>query len=264
MNRDETLKWFEETARKPINMVRSQMGQEWYDQNDAVAWLTEAHSALESVFPTGHAVNRSWQAIVGSSAHHPSNLSTRDVVDGARGVFRSAYDQLKNGRLGSIVDGVRAESVSELLDQAEVLNDKSYVVASAVIAGGALESHLLHLCRKNQLTWTGDGSIEKYNGAIGQARNASGTEIYSVTYGKLVTAWGGIRNEAAHTPGAFARSAQDVGSMILGIREFVARHPLGPPTLRTVQAFPTIGALAPFRAAARAIDAPSRTLEGRI
>jgi hypothetical protein len=148
----------------------------------------------------------------------------RDLFDGARGVFRSAYDQLKNDRLGSIADGIFAESVSELLDQAQALNDKNYVVAAAVIAGGALESHLLHLCRKNQLTWSGDGSIEKYNGAIGQARN-DGTEIYSVTYGKLVTAWGGFRNEAAHAPGSFARSPQEVGSMILGIREFVARHP---------------------------------------
>jgi hypothetical protein len=49
--------------------------------------------------------------------------------------------------------------------------------------------------------------------------------IYSVTDGKLVTAWGGIRNDAAHAPGSFARTAQDVGSMILGVREFIARHP---------------------------------------
>src|SRR5437588_5604860 len=100
-------------------MVQSSMaGVDWYDQNDAVAWLTEAHSALESVFPPGHVVNRSWQTIIGSTAKNPDALSTRPVVDAARGVFRSAHDQLKGGRLGSITDGILAESVSELLDQA--------------------------------------------------------------------------------------------------------------------------------------------------
>lgn len=221
VNRADTLRWFEEILGKPIKTDRSAKIGRWYDPNDAVAWLTEARSALESVFLPGHAVNKSWQVIVGEDA---STLSRQDTVDAAHGVFRSAHDQLKNGRLGSIADGILAESVSELLDQAEVLNGKSYVVAAAVIAGGALESHLLHLCKRNQLPWSGDGSIEKYNNAIGEARN-KGTEIYSVSDGKLVTAWGGIRNDAAHTPAQFTRSPQDVGSMILGIRQFVARHP---------------------------------------
>jgi hypothetical protein len=226
VNRDETLKWFEHIARTQINLHVSSKGevQDWYEHTDAVAWLTEAHSALESVFPPGQVVNRSWQALVRSAEKNPAALSDRSIVDAARGVFRSAYDQLRNDRLGSIADGIFAESVSELLDQAQALNDKSFVVAAAVIAGGALESHLMHLCKRNQLTWSGDGSIEKYNSAIGEARD-KGTEIYSVTDGKLVTAWGGIRNEAAHTPAAFTRTAQDVGSMIVGILEFVARHP---------------------------------------
>jgi len=225
VNREEILKWFEEIARKPIKLHVSATGAtEWYEHEEAVAWLTEAHSALESVFPPGHAVNRSWQTIIGSTAKNPDGLSTRAVADAARGVVRSAYEQLYSGRLSSLAVGILAESVMELLDQAETLNRGNFVVAAAVIAGGALESHLSHLCKKSQVTWSGDGSIEKYNNAIGEARN-KGTEICSATDGKLVTAWGGIRNEAAHAPGAFARSVQDVGSMILGVRQFVARHP---------------------------------------
>lgn len=69
----------------------------------------------------------------------------------------------------------------------------------------------------------GDGSISKYDGAIAKARNDGTTTVYSVTDGKLVTAWGGIRNEAAHTPAEFNRSVDEVRRMIAGIRELMAR-----------------------------------------
>src|SRR5581483_12415080 len=126
----------------------------------------------------------------------------------------------KDGRIRNLVDAVRIETEDDLLDQAQVLLKGNYVAAAAVIAGGALEAHLRHLATKNGLTVAGDGSISKYDAAISQARNAATAFVYPATDSKLVTGWGGIRNDAAHDPGSFNRSQDDVRRMIEGIREF--------------------------------------------
>lgn len=138
------------------------------------------------------------------------------------GIFRGAVNQVRSGHLGSLIDAIRVETESDLLEQAETLLADGYLAAAAVIAGGALETHLRHLVAKHGLTVTGHGSLSAYNQAIGQARKA-GNEVYNANDGKLVDGWGGIRNEAAHGPGAFARSREEVGRMIGGIREFIAR-----------------------------------------
>jgi hypothetical protein len=140
------------------------------------------------------------------------------------GVVKAALRILEGGHLGTILDGVRADTVVELLDQAEALLPK-YTVAAAVIAGGALETHLLHLCSRASIVPAGDGSIGKYDGAVAQARNQSPPGVYSTTDSKLVGGWGGIRNDAAHSPTTFTLTADDVRLMIEGIRQFVARTP---------------------------------------
>ena len=85
-----------------------------------------------------------------------------------------------------------------------------------------MSSQLRHLNDKHGLTHTGSGSISAYNSAVGQARNA-GQAIYSANDGKLDEGWGGLRNEAAHNPGKFTRSNDEVKRMIDGIRELLAR-----------------------------------------
>ena len=55
------------------------------------------------------------------------------------GVFKGAMNQIRDGRLGTLIETIRAESASELLEQAETLLANGYLAASAVIAGGALE-----------------------------------------------------------------------------------------------------------------------------
>ena len=109
------------------------------------------------------------------------------------GVFQAATKQLREGRLSSLIDGIRAETEDELLDQALVLINANHLAAATVIAGGALETHLRHLVSKNSLTITGDGAISKYDGAIAQVRNNGPVEVYSATDSKQVGAWAGMR-----------------------------------------------------------------------
>jgi len=125
----------------------------------------------------------------------------------------------------TLIDGVRAETVSEVLDLADGLLSANHALAAAVLAGGALETHLLHLCVRNNLTWTGEPSIGKYDGAVAQARNEGTVTVYSATDSKVIGSWGGIRNDAAHHPTKFARGVDDVRRMVDGIREFMARVP---------------------------------------
>lgn len=192
-----------------------------YDEPSAHRWITRAEAALDSVFPAAHAVKQRWNRIINRDG---ADVSEEHVLDGARGVFVAALDILKAGGLSTLVDGIRADTAAELLDQADTLVGKGYLAAAAVLAGGALETHLYHLCLKHAVTWNGVGSISAYDGAIATARN-QGHQLYSLGDSKLIVAWGGMRNDAAHAPTTFQRNAKEVGIMITGIREFIIRVP---------------------------------------
>lgn len=196
---------------------------EYYVQEEATRWITDADSALKSVFPPGHTLVKRWDSLLDKSGGNPGAWRIGSTFNSIRAVFESAHAQLKDGRVAGLVDSIRAESVSELLDQAEALWTSKYLAAATVIAGGALESFLRHLCDRNALTWNGAGSITKYEMALTQARHA-GKEIISATDNKLVTGWGGMRNDAAHSPAQFKLSGDQVRLMIDGIRDFVARR----------------------------------------
>ncbi|XXF78881.1 hypothetical protein P2318_03740 [Myxococcaceae bacterium GXIMD 01537] len=232
MNIKEAIAWFDEIAQRKIGQnaragVRNALtgGAVYeYEHGEAVRWIAEAESALKAVFPPSHSLVRRWDVILESTKGQPHLLSVDSVVHSARGLFDTAHSQLKAGRVAGLVDAIRAETIGELLEQAEALTSRNYLAAATVIAGGALESFLQHLCVRNGLSWAGDGSITRYEGALAQARNA-GKEVVSATDGKLITGWGGMRNDAAHNPGAFSRRADEVRLMIEGIRQFVARFP---------------------------------------
>ncbi|MEM9694126.1 MAG: hypothetical protein AAGA56_16375 [Myxococcota bacterium] len=114
-------------------------------------------------------------------------------------ILRGAVRVLDAGLLSDLIDGIRAEAESDVLEQAEELLGARFLAAGAVLAGSALETHLRHLCGSNGFTWKNEGSIAKYRAALDQARNA-GHEIISKNEGKQVEAWGGIRNDGVHSP----------------------------------------------------------------
>lgn len=191
-----------------------------YDIAIATQWVTQAGTALESVLPRHHAIIRQFESTLKAPG---ANLEDETTMDGLRGVFRAARSMLEGGRLSSLADGVRCETESELLDQAEQLSRKGHQVPAVVLAGGALETHLRALCVKNNLQWQGAGSISAYDAAIAQERNRSGSAVYGATDSKLVTAWGGTRNDAAHEPTKFSQSGDAVLLMIAGVRQFIAK-----------------------------------------
>jgi hypothetical protein len=228
MKTADLLQWFEQLRdTKPKGWLSDQSFSE-----AAVGWQTGAASALAATFPPGNRVMIEWERAVSPKNPKPVLNFTHAVEwECARwhaisGVFASAHEQLREGRIEGLVDAIRAEAEDDVLEQAAELLKENLFAGAAVLAGGALETHLRWLCEKNTLTLpAGHGSIEKYNTAIAQARN-NGLTIYEKPDQSMVTAWGQLRNEAAHDPAQFnsARSRVDVQPMIDGIRLFITRY----------------------------------------
>ena len=219
MPREDLQAWYDgllERART-LPKIKYQLG-DYYDERPARAWATEAEAALDAVFPAGHSTRQAWARVI----RHHKVWHIADVFDKLLGIFEGATNLIRNNRLASLVDAIRIESESELLDQAHALADAGHRAAATVIAGGALETHLRHYVDRHGILVAGEGSISKYNSTVGQARKAN-PNLFNANDGKLVEGWGGYRNEAAHDPGSFGRSKEDVKRLIEGIREFIGR-----------------------------------------
>lgn len=242
MNKTKALAWFDEVANmipgprshRPPPRVRDvyeapRYGRDDGDEEDdareaaALAFVMPAEQAIKRVFPPGDPVVRRWDEIFkeGTSA---GALTNEVNVDAAVALFREAHKILKSDRFATLMDGVRAETVGELVDQAEALLARGWLAAAMVTAGGAVEGALRHLCASATppITIEGHGSIEKYNAAIGKRRN-EGAEVLTANQSKMVTAWGGYRNAAAHDPLEFAdvHSKESLRAVIDGIRQFL-------------------------------------------
>lgn len=183
MTETELRAWFKQLAASGQEIMANQSSRAGSSHEaQAAAWAAEAESALVAVFPAGHPCRLKWREAFEHIDRLKVGLRNHSAFPAALGVLNAALRILEADHLGSLLDGIRAETVSEVLDQAAALLQLKHHVAAAVLAGGALETHLLHLCDRNGLTPPGDGSISKYDGAIAQARNAGTFTIYSVSF----------------------------------------------------------------------------------
>ncbi|MHB1785264.1 MAG: hypothetical protein ACYCS7_03815 [Acidimicrobiales bacterium] len=225
IRREDVLPLFEELDKKaktiPIHAFGMVGEKKAHEMRAFQAWMGQAEAAIDGVFPPTHAIRTRWAKA--EQSLKPFNDGAYVVGDVVIGAFEAAVGIIQSDRLGSLLDVVRNETENELLGQAETLLKANHKAAAAVIAGGALEVHLRSLCEKFGLTVSGDGSISKYDGAIAKARNDGVVTVYPATDSKLVGAWGGMRNDAAHDPGAFSNSKEDVRRMIEGVRDFIPR-----------------------------------------
>ena len=222
MDEQRAITWLEALNQRFIDTRAAKNGE--YDVWAAI-W-SEMRSALESVLPPGHVVLRQWQDAVGraKSVNRGNRVEVPEncVGDELIGLCRTAISLLKDGHLRSLADGVRAETIAQCLDQADALVRAGYISAAMVLAGGGLETHLRNLCVRAGASWRGDGSIGAYKQALDQARNNGSQTIVSSSDSSQIESWGKDRNDAAHTPATFAKTAQEVSLAIAGIRQLLA------------------------------------------
>lgn len=158
-------------------------------------------------------------------AHYdPWNIAL--VVPHVAGGLEALHDAVQSGYLVSFQELIRAEVFGDFLDMAEHLLEGGYTDPAAVLVGGVLEGHLRNLCAKNNMPTE---FVDKRGRSRRKKVEMMNTElaragIYSTPDLKNVTAWYGVRHDPAH--GEYGKHTNgEVKVMLLGVREFVARHP---------------------------------------
>jgi len=135
--------------------------------------------------------------------------------------LRVTKKDIEDGLFFSVSELAKAEVFSAFLESGKHFLDEGYKEAAAIVIGGVLEDKLKTICQKKGLAYqTPDGkhlTIEPLNVLIRKA------EIYNELVKKQVTAWGDLRNNAAH-----ARydqfTARQVGDMYEFVLNFCASY----------------------------------------
>ena len=137
------------------------------------------------------------------------------------GVAQALRDDYAAGQMRSVEELVHADVFSDFLDMAKELLDKGFKDPAAVVAGSVLEEQLRQLAGKAGIAVEGaDGKSKK-----AETLNVElGKQVYASAQQKAVTAWLGLRNDAAH-PGDKQHAASEVALLIESVRDFTLRHP---------------------------------------
>ena len=138
----------------------------------------------------------------------------------------------EKGALGNTVLRVAQEIEGEIISVAEAQAKAAELSAdvparqmrlsiAAFLAGAALEDALRRLCGKNAVTYESDKTtLAKLQAALYSP--SKNREFISLSDSKAITSWGDTRNKADH--GHFDQlGLVEVGMMVTGIRDFIAR-----------------------------------------
>lgn len=167
--------------------------------------------------------------VYGASHPHFSQFEDRTKAsyagDAERGlaILQAIRSEIAGGWLFTVKGMVASELFSDFLDMAEHLLGQGYKDAAAVMIGSVLEEHLRQLCQRHSI----DVADEKDGKLVPRKADRLNSElakssVYSAIDQKQVTAWLGLRNEAAH--GHYDQyTTQQVEQLLSGVISFVAR-----------------------------------------
>jgi len=134
------------------------------------------------------------------------------------GVLRALRTDYDAGHMQSFQEMIHSDLFSDFLEMAQYFLDETYKDPAAFMAGSVLEEHLRKLCGKHGVPLPARPKLDTMNTDLAKAN------AYGKNEQKQVTAWAGIRNDAAH--GNYTKYAEaEVKLMISGIRDFIARNP---------------------------------------
>ena len=140
---------------------------------------------------------------------------------GVIGVAESLLFDVKDGYLQTFEELIHANVFSDFLEMSEHLVSSGYKDAAAVMAGSTLEAHLKQIATKFSVPIESSGRPKKLD-VINSDLVKSGA--YTKLDQKNVTAWLGIRNQAAH--GNYTEyDKQQVNLLLSSVRDFITRNP---------------------------------------
>ena len=137
------------------------------------------------------------------------------------GVAKALLSDVKDGYLKSFEEVIHGDVFGDFLEMADHLVSVGYKDAAAVIAGSTLEAHLRLLAAKHGITTTAGGRPKKADTMNAYLVKA---HVYAKLDQKNVTAWLGLRNDAAHG-NYVAYDKNQVALLISSIRDFISRNP---------------------------------------
>ncbi len=184
-------------------------------ESKAYEIATRAYTAIERV--SGKASHYTCRAdmIMESGAYE--QLKVMRIL----GVLRSLSADLMAGHLQSLEELIHGAVFADFLEMAQHLLESGYKDAAAVIAGSTLESHLRQLCGKHSIK-TSEGASPKKADTLNTDLAKGG--VYSKLDQKNVTAWLGLRNDAAH--GIYTGyDKNQVVLLVSSVRDFITRNP---------------------------------------
>jgi hypothetical protein len=154
------------------------------------------------------------------------NIDTKndawEQLDNLVGVTHSLLHNIRAGYMKTFEELVHGEIFRDFLEMAQYLLDSGYKDAAAVIGGSTLESHLKQLYKK--VVGTSVDVDEKPTKADFINSELARTGAYSKSDQKNVTAWLGLRNDAAH--GKYhLYTKEQVNLLIEAIQDFILRIP---------------------------------------
>jgi hypothetical protein len=153
--------------------------------------------------------------VVGTGNRGAKNMA---ILTDLHGVLKALRADYAADRLQSFQELIHADLFSDFLEMAEYFLEEGYKDPAAVMAGGVLEEHLRKLCGRHGVTLPAKPKLDTMNADLAKAG------AYNKNEQKQVTAWAGIRNDAAH--GNYGNySENQVELMVAGIRDFLSRHP---------------------------------------
>ena len=180
--------------------------------------LTRMRSALARLAPPGSSYHE--------SANSSENTDTSELHRIA-GVLQALLADYRGDYLQTFRELAHAELFTDFLSMAEhLLSEESLKDPAAVLAGGVLEEHLRTLCGKNGVPTT----VTDANGRVRPTKldtmnaDLARANTYGKNEQKQITAWAGIRNDAAHAH-YDKYVAEQVNLMIQGVRAFISRYP---------------------------------------
>ncbi len=140
---------------------------------------------------------------------------------GVVGVVQALLYDLCNGYLKALQELIHSDVFADFLEMADYLSDSGYKDAGAVIAGSALEAHLRNLANRYGISVATGGKPKNADALNAEIVKAGG---YSKLDHKNVTAWLGLRNNAAH--GNYTAYDQgQVKLLISSVHDFITRNP---------------------------------------
>jgi hypothetical protein len=210
---DATLAEYQGLAAKSHN-------DDYSDQpdRDVARVATRLASAVNRLAPPGSYFRQNLEAIEAENRGGYPGFKMDKLV----GALTALKEEYQLGHFRSFAELVHADTAGSFIEMARDLHGQGYKDPAVVIAGSVLEQHLRDLCTKNQI------SLIQANGGHKKADTLNAelakTNVYGLTDQKSVTAWLGLRNDAAH--GRYSTyTQQQVLSMIQAVEDFMARHP---------------------------------------